>query len=377
MVGWMIVTAGSVTAAIVMAWKMRCLKKDIYDFAGQLEKCLDKIMTEHAFREQFGKKERQISERKISERQISEGQIPGNQMEGDQIPGNQKSENDIGIFDELSFYQDTLWSKTSEKLQRVNHIWNRKEEETLREKRMMKELISDISHQTRTPIANLKLYMEFLQEEELSEHGKEFLTKMERQTEKLDFLLQSMVKMSRLETGIIRIQSQGTDRRETLGQAVGAIVPKAEKKGIQLFAECEGEILISHDKKWTEEAIFNILDNGVKYTDEGGAIRIRVNVQEMFTKISIRDTGKGIAPERQAEIFARFYREPEVHDQEGIGIGLYLARKIIELQNGYIEVRSEAGQGADFQIYLPNDRDGIVPGSNQKVQLNQKGQECR
>lgn len=118
--------------------------------------------------------------------------------------------------------------------------------------------------------------------------------------------------------------------------------------------DCDREIQIRHDGKWTEEAIFNLLDNGVKYTDAGGEIHIEVKVQEMFIQICIRDTGKGIAPERQAEIFTRFYREPEVHEQEGIGIGLYLARKIIELQKGYIEVKSEVGEGAEFRIYLLN-----------------------
>ena len=84
------------------------------------------------------------------------------------------------------------------------------------------------------------------------------------------------------------------------------------------------------------------------------SIHVVVCRQELFTKISIEDTGKGIAPERQATIFTRFYREPEVHDKEGIGIGLYLAREIITLQNGYIEVQSQIGQGSKFIIYLPN-----------------------
>ena len=108
-----------------------------------------------------------------------------------------------------------------------------------------------------------------------------------------------------------------------------------------------------HDSKWTEEAIYNILDNALKYTESGGSIHIEVQKQELFYKISVLDTGKGIAPERQAEIFTRFYREPEVHDQPGVGIGLYLARKIIELQNGYIEVQSEIGNGSCFCLYFP------------------------
>ena len=103
-----------------------------------------------------------------------------------------------------------------------------------------------------------------------------------------------------------------------------------------------------------EQLILNLLENAVKYTDAGGKIWISAKKEEFFTRISVKDTGKGIAKERQAEIFQRFYREPEVHDEEGIGVGLYLAREIISMQEGYIEVVSEAGAGAEFRIFLPN-----------------------
>ena len=96
------------------------------------------------------------------------------------------------------------------------------------------------------------------------------------------------------------------------------------------------------------------MDNAVKYTESGGFIWISVEQGEIFTKISIKDTGKGIPLERHGTIFNRFYREPEVHDNEGVGIGLYLAREIVSMQNGYIEVQSEVGKGSIFNIYLPN-----------------------
>lgn len=305
MVGMIILTLCAVLFSIALAWKMWKLKKEIYQFTEELEKSLDDM----------------ISGKELS----AAGQD-----------------------------EDTLWGKIYEKLWRFNHIWQKKEEESLSEKNKMKELVSDISHQTKTPIANLKLCMEILQDEPMPERAEEFLNSMDSQIGKLDFLLQGMVKISRLETGVIRIRDQESDLRETIGRAVAAIVPKAEKKQIRLCVECDREVRIRHDGKWTEEAIFNILDNAVKYTEAGGSIHIEVAVQEIFTRISIRDTGKGIAPERQAEIFTRFYREPEIHEQEGIGIGLYLARKILELQKGYIEVKSEVGEGAEFRLYLLN-----------------------
>lgn len=251
--------------------------------------------------------------------------------------------------------EDTLWGKCGEKFWQLFQSWNAKEADALQEKKQMKSLISDISHQTKIPLANIKLYQEFLQEEELSPKGREFLIRMEEQTEKLDFLLQSMVKMSRLENGIIHIKKEKGKIQETLTAAVSQVVPVAVKKEMTLHVNCEPDLLLNHDRKWTEEAIFNVLDNAVKYTDPKGQIEVLVVSQEIFTKISIRDNGKGILPERQAEIFTRFYREPEVHDSHGVGIGLYLTRKILELQNGYIEVRSDVGKGSKFCLYLPNE----------------------
>lgn len=217
----------------------------------------------------------------------------------------------------------------------------------------MKGLISDISHQTRTPVANIKLYLELLGDEELSQSGQEFLGKIQGQMEKIDFLMQSMVKMSRIETGILQIRKEDKNLYETIRHAVASVVPEAVQKEIALYVDCEEEMFIRHDSKWTEEAVYNVLDNALKYTEPGGKIHIQAERQELFVKLSISDTGKGIAPERQAEIFTRFYREPEVHDKPGVGIGLYLARTIMELQKGYIEVQSEVGRGASFRLYFP------------------------
>ncbi len=312
MAGMMVLTACALLLSAVLGWKLYVLKQDIYRFAKRLEESLDDILS---------------------------GKEPKRDWED----------------------EDSLWGMVCEKLRRVNHVWQRKEEESLSEKNKMKELISDISHQTKTPAANLKLCMEILQDEPMSDRAEEFLKSMESQIGKLDFLIQGMVKISRLETGVIRIRDHETDLRATIGRAVAAVVPRAEQKQIRLYVECDRDIRIRHDGKWTEEAIFNLLDNAVKYTERGGSIRIKTVVQEIFTQIRIRDTGKGIAPERQAEIFTRFYREPEVHEQEGVGIGLYLARKIVELQKGYIEVKSEVGEGAEFRICLLNERIEIPP----------------
>ena len=250
--------------------------------------------------------------------------------------------------------KDDLWGKIYDRLVRLSYLYIHKNLEISEEKDKLKELVSDISHQTKTPIANIKLYLEMMADETDSDRNQDYLKKMNGQVDKLDFLLQSMVKMSRLETGTIKIQKQIAPLTDTLAMAISNVVIKAEKKNIKIDVQYDERLELNHDKKWTAEAIFNILDNAVKYTNDGGNIHIVVCRQELFTKISIEDTGKGIAPERQATIFTRFYREPEVHDNDGIGIGLYLAREIITLQNGYIEVQSQVGQGSTFMIYLPN-----------------------
>ena len=249
--------------------------------------------------------------------------------------------------------EDSLWGRTGTQLAKAGNVFQKKEEESVREKERVKGLISDISHQTRTPVANIKLYLELLGDEELSQCGQEFLGKIQGQMEKIDFLMQSMVKMSRIETGILQIRKEDKNLYETIRHAVASVVPEAVQKEIALYVDCEEEMIIRHDSKWTEEAIYNVLDNALKYTEPGGKIHIQAERQELFVKLSISDTGKGIAPERQAEIFTRFYREPEVHDKPGVGIGLYLARTIMELQKGYIEVQSEVGRGASFRLYFP------------------------
>lgn len=249
--------------------------------------------------------------------------------------------------------EDSLWGRTGTQLAKARNVFRKKEEESVREKERVKGLISDISHQTRTPVANIKLYLELLGDEKLSQNGQEFLEKIQGQMEKIDFLMQSMVKMSRIETGILQIHKEDKNLYETIRHAVASVVPEAAQKKIALYVDCEEEMFIRHDSKWTEEAIYNVLDNALKYTESGGKIHIQAERQELFVKLSISDTGKGIAPERQAEIFTRFYREPEVHDKPGVGIGLYLARTIMELQKGYIEVQSEVGRGASFRLYFP------------------------
>ena len=134
---------------------------------------------------------------------------------------------------------------------------------------------------------------------------------------------------------------------------MSGIVYAADNKQIGVSVDCPENLTVAHDSKWTTEALFNLLDNAVKYTPVGGKIAVSVKQWEMYVEIKVTDTGKGISESNQAAIFRRFYREEEVHEQPGVGIGLYLAREIVTRQGGYIKVISTLGKGSQFSIMLP------------------------
>ena len=247
--------------------------------------------------------------------------------------------------------EEGLFYKIHYRLKRLYEVMQENRNHVVKEQEDLQELISDISHQVKTPIANLKMINNTLLEQKVpAQKQREFLTAQSSQLDKLDFLMQAMIKTSRLETGVISLEKKEQSIYETLAAAVGGIFLNAEKKQIDVQVDCPEQLIVLHDRKWTSEAFFNILDNSVKYTPVGGNIRVSVECWEMYVKIDITDNGIGIAEEHLGTIFKRFYREDTVHDAEGIGIGLYLAREIITLQGGYILVSSEPGKGSTFSV---------------------------
>ena len=256
----------------------------------------------------------------------------------------------------MIFDNDTLLDRINHQLNRLYQMLQANKKIIAEQRADLQGMISDISHQVKTPATNLKMAAAILLEQELSrEQQVEYLQSMNVQLDKLDFLMGAMVKSSRLETGVISLDKQQVPIYETLAIALGSIFLKAEEKHLQVTVDCPDDLLVSHDPKWTAEALFNILENAVKYTPAGGTIQVAVVRWEACTKIDITDTGRGIPESHQATIFKRFYREPEVHSIEGIGIGLYLTREIISKQNGRIKVTSAVGTGTTFTIFLPND----------------------
>ena len=250
--------------------------------------------------------------------------------------------------------RETLFSRISHRLSRLYDIMQENSRKVDEERQELQRLVSDISHQVKTPVSNLKMVTDTLLTRSVTDQERiDFLQGIRSQIDKLDFLFQALVKTSRLENGAIRLEKKDCLLFDTLAQAMSGIVYSAEKKDIIVTVDCPEDLYLSHDSKWTAEALFNLLDNAVKYTLTGGRIRVSVEQWEMYIKLNVTDTGKGISEGNQASIFRRFYREEEVHDESGVGIGLYLAREIITRQGGYIKVISEIGKGSTFSVFLP------------------------
>lgn len=250
--------------------------------------------------------------------------------------------------------KETLFARISHRLSRLYGIMQENQRKVDKERKELQMLVSDISHQVKTPVSNLRMATDTLLARPVTDQERtDFLQGIRSQTDKLDFLFQALVKTSRLETGAIRLEKKNGLLFDTLAQTMSGIVYGAEQKNISVTVDCPEDWYLFHDSNWTAEAIFNLLDNAVKYTPAGGKISVSVEQWEMYVKLDVIDTGKGISESNQASIFRRFYREEEVHDEPGVGIGLYLAREIISMQGGYIKVTSEVGKGSTFSVFLP------------------------
>ena len=229
------------------------------------------------------------------------------------------------------------------------------------ERHRLEQFISDISHQTKTPMTVIKMYTELLREEaSLGEAAsiekiQKFAGEIGRQNERLEFLIDSLTKLSRLENGTLEVVGKHDDLDKLINTAVSAIRPKADVKTISIIKpEASGKRAL-FAMKWTTEALFNILDNAVKYSPKGGKIEVTIDEYEMYTAIHVIDEGPGIKEEDMAKIFGRFYRSTEVQQEEGVGIGLYLTREIVAKEDGYLKViPNNKRTGGEFIIYLRN-----------------------
>lgn len=252
------------------------------------------------------------------------------------------------------FFDETELSKFQTRFKRYLTSSSLSEKKLNEEKDKLKELITDISHQTKTPLTNIVMYSELLDEIAEGDPVKEYAGEIRVQSKKLEDLITVLVKLSRLETGIFQFSKASVLVDQIVRKAVDQGYPRAKQKNLSIDVDAASDITILADEKWVTEAVYNILDNAIKYSGSNAAITIRTFSYEMFCGIGITDQGMGISEDEIPKVFSRFYRGRDVRDKEGIGVGLYLAREIVEDHGGYIKISSEVGKGSTFDIYFPN-----------------------
>ena len=264
-----------------------------------------------------------------------------------------------GSFEEYH-YDETELSKIETKWNRFLSSSSLARKNIEKEKENLQSLVSDISHQTKTPVANMKLYAELLEEGIARENPDReqmlFMAgEMKKQAERLEFLMQALTKMSRLETNLVTVQPEKQSVEPLIFQAVAQIKPKAEACEIDIKIQGNQKITACYDKKWSIEALYNLLDNAVKYSPKGSQVTLRVQEYSMYCEICVEDRGIGMTEEEVPKVFQRFYRGKQVQQKTGVGIGLYLVREIVKKQKGYVKIKSQPGKGSRISLFLPKD----------------------
>jgi len=224
------------------------------------------------------------------------------------------------------------------------------------ERESVLSLVSDISHQLKTPLAALSLHLELLEDESLTEEERmEFLSECQTQTKKIQWFSDALLKIARLETGLITVDKINADLVKTIKEAISSVKPLVMFKGLTIEEYLPNSLEIAHDPVWTKEALVNIMDNAIKYSTVGD-ITVTLEKSAIYTRIDISDTGVGIYPDEYAKVFTRFYRArgSDINRTEGTGLGLTIAREILRQQGGNIILSSEKGKGSVFSIFLQN-----------------------
>ena len=248
---------------------------------------------------------------------------------------------------------DDRISKLRHKACRIIDMYVADAEEAREEKETVQSFISDMSHQMRTPLAGITMYSELVLSDVSQEEKNEFLQRINKLSGTLQWMVDCLIKMSRLETGLVGLSPQMGLISETVSAAVETVVSHAAKKDIHISVSGLNGIMLYHDQKWTAEAISNVLENAVKYTPAGGSVEIKAEFLSLYSKIMVQDNGIGINKEDYNRIFKRFYRGKNAEAYSGTGLGLYLSRLIMEKQGGYITVESKE-KGAVFSLFLQN-----------------------
>ena len=223
-----------------------------------------------------------------------------------------------------------------------------------RAKEFLRRTISDISHQLKTPIAALNIYNGILQQETADAATvREFTSLSEQELDRIESLVQSLLKMARLDAGAITLERSPENVFDLLEHIKRQYSFRAEQEGKEIALEGDEQTVFSCDRTWLAEAIGNLVKNALDHTAQGDRILVRWQQSPCLTQITVEDTGSGIHSEDLYHIFKRFYRSRFSKDTQGVGLGLPLAKSIVEAHQGSIEVHSKLGQGTAFTINFP------------------------
>lgn len=254
---------------------------------------------------------------------------------------------------EISPYLNSRYSAIASRLAELERKMSYEVESEKLSKEKVQAFISDLSHEIKTPLTNVAMYQEILiKKTELDEDFREKQEKMTEQIQKMEWILGSLFKSVYLEEDYLKFDLEYTKLTETISMAVSSVFKKADDKGIEISIAPYKDRCILHNKKWTAEALTNILENSIKYSPENSRIEIQIVQGGLFTEIAITDEGIGIPKEEYPFIFKRFYRGKEVGNIEGSGIGLYLVKMIVEKEKGYVVVKSEKNKGTTISVFL-------------------------
>ncbi|APH16858.1 his Kinase A domain protein [Clostridium sporogenes] len=237
---------------------------------------------------------------------------------------------------------------------KFNLMSNRLEESLLnlkKEKIFLKNIISDISHQLKTPLSSLIMFNELMKDENMPIEDREnFLKLSDEQLKRMEWLIINLLKIGRLEAGVVEFRRENNPLYVMVNKALAGLSEKAKEKSQQVIVNIDEDVYFKHDMDWTAEAISNIIKNSIEHTDNYGQIKISCEETPISLTISIKDNGEGIPEKLQNKIFERFYKGENSVNPSSIGIGLSLTKSIIESQNGSIIVESEEGEGTEFII---------------------------
>lgn len=255
----------------------------------------------------------------------------------------------------VSEEKDTLYAKIFVQIKRIDEIKAGNHKALLKERDGIKQLLAQIAHQLRTPLANMENYLLLLEEGGISEEERlKYISAVERSEHKISFLVEKFMLSARLESQIIQIHKSTSNLKETVAQAIFQVYKKAQEKDIYIdLQENENdEWMVLHDKNWICECVYNLLDNSIKYSKAGQQITVSMKNNEMFTQISVEDNGIGILQDEENRIFKLYYRGKNTTEYEGFGIGLYITNEIVRKHDGFMRVGRKEN-GLIVSIFLP------------------------